>query len=90
MDTLDTNVDMIIEDLAMEEVDIEQDEFLNSKSVEKEFDNDLLNYALHYARSGYPVLPLQNLIEENGILRCSCREWKACDKQGKHPRTQND
>lgn len=89
MDTLDTTVDMTIEDLAMEEADIEQDEFLNSKSVEKEFDNDLLNYALHYARSGYPVLPLQNLIEENGILRCSCREWKICDKQGKHPRTQN-
>jgi hypothetical protein len=46
MDGLDTNVDMIIEDLAMEEADIEQDEFLNSKNVEKEFDNDLLNYAL--------------------------------------------
>jgi hypothetical protein len=65
MDTLDTNVDMTIEDLAMEEADIEQDEFLNTKSVEKEFDNDLLNYALHYARSGYPVLPLQNLIKNH-------------------------
>ncbi len=94
MSSLDTNADMKIEeltmeDLTMEESEIEKDEFLNSKNIEKEFGNDLLNNALHYATIGYPVLPVHNLVEENGTLRCSCQQWRTCDKQGKHPRTEH-
>lgn len=71
------------------ESELIQDEFLNEKVIDKEFNNHLLNYALHYAKIGYPVFPLHCLIKEKGILRCSCRDWKTCDRQGKHPRTRN-
>ena len=63
------------------------DIFLNSKSVKEETENELLNYALHYARCGHPVIPLHNLIEKNGILQCSCRDALDCSFAGKHPRT---
>jgi putative DNA primase/helicase len=61
--------------------------FLNSSTTEHETDNPLLDFALNYAKAGYPVIPLQNLVIEKGLPRCSCRDWKNCDRQGKHPRT---
>ncbi len=51
--------------------DFMKDIFLNSKDVYKETDNELLNYALHYVRSGFPVIALHNLVERYGILQCS-------------------
>jgi putative DNA primase/helicase len=62
-------------------------EFLNSKKIDTPSTNNLLNHALHYARLGYAVLPLQNIVENDGIKRCSCRRWKHCETIGKHPRT---
>lgn len=66
-----------------------QDEYLNSKDIYNEFANRLLNSALHYARSGYPVFPLHNVLLRNGNLECSCHCWRGCKNQGKHPRTLN-
>jgi putative DNA primase/helicase len=63
------------------------DIFLNSKDVYQETDNELLNYALHYARCGFPVIPLHNLVERYGILQCSCKDGVDCSSAGKHPRT---
>jgi putative DNA primase/helicase len=64
-----------------------KDIFLNSKDVYKETDNELLNYALHYARSGFPVIALHNLEKKYGILQCSCKSGVDCSNAGKHPRT---
>jgi bifunctional DNA primase/polymerase-like protein len=61
--------------------------FLNSAIRENESDNSLLDAALNYAKAGYYVFPLQNLVIENNSVRCSCRDWKSCNKQGKHPHT---
>jgi len=61
--------------------------FINSILVEKFSDNPLENAALHYALAGYPVIPLHNPIFGADSVRCSCRDWKTCDKVGKHPRT---
>lgn len=60
---------------------------LNSISVENFSDNPLENAALHYAIAGYPVFPLHNPIFAGDAVRCSCRDWKNCNKVGKHPRT---
>lgn len=49
--------------------------------------NELLNAALFYAKLGLPVLPLHSPTLRNGEVRCSCRDWKECNKQAKHPRT---
>lgn len=40
-----------------------------------------LDYALSYAASGFPVMPLHTPVDG----RCDCR--RACDSPGKHPRT---
>lgn len=64
-----------------------EEQFLNCSEIEKEFDNDLLNHALHYVKLGYPVFPLHNIVNKNGIDICSCRNSHSCTKQGKHPRT---
>lgn len=69
--------------------DIIEDFFLNSNDVEEETENELLNYALHYARCGFPVIQLQNLERKRGKLQCSCRDGLNCDIAGKHPRTRN-
>ncbi len=61
--------------------------YLNSKIVENRSRNDLLNAALFYAKLGLPVLPLHSFTRKNGEARCSCRDWKDCDKTAKHPRT---
>ena len=66
---------------------IDSDAFLNSAITENQTNNALLNAALNYAKAGYYVFPLQNLVYENNFVRCSCRDWKNCDRQGKHPRT---
>ena len=63
------------------------DAFLNSVIRENESNNSLLNAALNYAKAGYYVFPLQNLVYENNFVRCSCRDKANCVKQGKHPRT---
>ncbi len=36
---------------------------------------------------GLPVFPLHNSTLRNGEARCSCRDWKECNKPAKHPRT---
>ena len=70
-----------------------QNEFINSENFENEFNNKLLDSALYYARIGYAVFPLHNIVREtiDGIetVRCSCSEWRVCKCQGKHPRTLN-
>ncbi|HEY8561270.1 MAG TPA: bifunctional DNA primase/polymerase [Pyrinomonadaceae bacterium] len=70
-----------------------QTEYLNSANINNEFNNELLDWALHYASVGYPIFPLHNIIrekfEKEVVLRCSCREWRVCRCQGKHPRTPN-
>ncbi|HEY0428428.1 MAG TPA: bifunctional DNA primase/polymerase [Pyrinomonadaceae bacterium] len=65
----------------------EQDEFLNAKSIVRITENEILNHALYYAKIGYPVLPLHNVIINKSFVRCSCKDWKNCLRQGKHPRT---
>jgi hypothetical protein len=51
--------------------------------------NPLLEAALDYARRGWRVIPLHNLVDG---ARCSCDAWRAekgiapCDTPGKHPR----
>lgn len=65
------------------------DIFLNSSDIEQETENELLNYALHYARCGFPVIQLQNLERKKGRLQCSCRDGANCSTAGKHPRTRN-
>ena len=71
----------------MEHINIE--DYLNRGDFTKEFDNRLLNYALHYSKIGYPVIPLQNVVEEDGVTFCSCKEGINCPNAGKHPRTRN-
>lgn len=70
---------------------IESELYLNQKSdsVLSVSENPKLDAALHYARAGFPVFPLQNPIIEGGAVRCSCREWETCEKVGKHPRTRH-
>lgn len=73
-----------------ESVEVTENEhvtFINSSLTEKFSDNPLENAALHYAIAGYPVFPLHNPIFGSGSARCSCRDWRTCDKVGKHPRT---
>ncbi len=70
-----------------ENMDCIEDIFLNSKDIEQETSNELLNYALHYARSGFPLIPLHNLEKRNRRLLCSCRNGLNCSIAGKHPRT---
>lgn len=67
--------------------DVEEIEYLNSNNIVKVTDNDLLNHALHYAKLGYPVIPLHYVIINQDFKRCSCKDGKYCDKPGKHPRT---
>jgi bifunctional DNA primase/polymerase-like protein len=64
------------------EIDLDID-FLSSE-ISENTDSQLLNAALNYAKAGYPVVPLHTPVFEN---RCSCRDWKTCEKPGKHPRT---
>jgi putative DNA primase/helicase len=66
-----------------------EDTYLNSKQIQRESDDDLLNHALHYARAGYPVILLHNLEQKNGVLQCSCSNGTECLYSGKHPRTRN-
>jgi putative DNA primase/helicase len=61
--------------------------FLNFFSTTDENGNQILEAAHTYAKAGYCVFPLQNLVVENNFVRCSCKDWKNCDRQGKHPRT---
>ncbi len=77
----------IAENETVESLENESFTFLNSNCAEKFSDNPLENAALHYALAGYPVVPLHNPIFGDGSVRCSCRDWKTCDKVGKHPRT---
>jgi putative DNA primase/helicase len=67
----------------------ERDLYLNAREIEKVTDNELLNYALHYSKAGYPVLPLHNLVVKNGITQCSCKDGIECTKSAKHPRTRH-
>ena len=69
------------------EIDDFEEQYLNCSYIEREFDNDLLNHALHYVKLGYPVFPLHNIVKRSGIDICSCRNGDDCTKQGKHPRT---
>lgn len=66
-----------------------KDVYLNLKSFDEPTDNKLLNAAIHYAKSGYAVFPLHNLVDSGKKLRCSCRNWLFCKKVAKHPRTRN-
>jgi hypothetical protein len=75
------------ENESVEAVENEDVTFLNSISGEKFSDNPLENAALHYAIAGYSVFPLHNPIFGGDSVRCSCRDWKNCQKVGKHPRT---
>jgi hypothetical protein len=61
--------------------------YLNPKKVENNAKNELLNAALFYAQLGLPVFPLHSFTLRNGEARCSCRDWKDCNKPAKHPRT---
>ena len=64
------------------------EEYLNKNSVFVSDENLLLEAAIHYARTGIPVFPLQNPIFEGDAVRCSCRDSQNCDKDiGKHPLT---
>lgn len=65
------------------------DNYLNLKDIENEFNNELLSYAIHYAKLGYPIFPLHNLEKRYGILQCSCKNGIDCSSSGKHPRTWN-
>ena len=67
----------------------EEIEYLNSNNIVRVIDNELLNHALHYAKLGYPVIPLHNVITEKGFIRCSCSKGQYCVKPGKHPRTRH-
>jgi len=49
-------------------------------------DNQLLDAALRYATSGWPVHPLHNPVFTHDEVRCTCRDGAKCDKIGKHPR----
>lgn len=69
--------------------DFTQNCYLNAKLIDNEFDNELLNYAVHYAKSGYPVFPLHHLVKRYGVLQCSCKSAVTCPHSGKHPRTPN-
>src|SRR3972149_3759493 len=44
-----------------------------------------LDYALWYARQGWPVFPMHSLRDG----RCTCRHGSKCDCPGKHPRTRH-
>ncbi|HEX8286717.1 MAG TPA: bifunctional DNA primase/polymerase [Pyrinomonadaceae bacterium] len=61
--------------------------YLNPKQAEIFSENKLLNAALFYAKLGLPVFPLHNFALESRVNRCSCRDWKECNKPAKHPRT---
>lgn len=63
------------------------DIFLNSKDIEQVTNNELLNHALHYARNGFPVLPLHNIEKRYRTSLCSCKNGLTCSFTGKHPRT---
>lgn len=69
--------------------EISENTCLNSNSFDENTDNKLLNSALHYAKLGYAVFPLHNLITDGEIARCSCRGWQNCNRIAKHPRTRN-
>jgi putative DNA primase/helicase len=72
-----------------EDIIIEEDGYLNPKLIADEFDNELLNYAIYYSKSGYPVFPIHNIVKRYGVLQCSCLEGINCPHSGKHPRTHN-
>lgn len=78
-----------MKDTEMKDTNLEENIYLNSKDIYQETDNELLNYALHYAKTGYPVIPLHNLVEKDGVLSCSCSDGVNCSCAGKHPRTWN-
>lgn len=66
-----------------------KEKYLNSKAIEKRFNNNLLNHALHYAKLGLPVLPLHNPVRFGSSFICSCRDGRFCKDSCKHPRTRN-
>lgn len=80
--------DKILETECLDEI-YSENSYLNSSHIEKGFENDLLNHALHYANSGYPVILLHNLVNKNGKYQCSCQAGINCSYSGKHPRTRN-
>ncbi len=55
-----SNYSKIMELVEKEHTNFIEDVFLNSKDIYQETNNELLNYALHYARCGFPVIPLQD------------------------------
>lgn len=72
-----------------EDINFDEGNYLNAGIIDNEFDNELLNYAIHYAKLGYPVFPLHNMVKRFSILQCSCVEGEKCSRSGKHPRTRN-
>lgn len=62
------------------------EQFINSSNIEEVTGNNLLNHALHYAKMGYSVFPVHNMIADNDILSCSCAKVY-CANPGKHPQT---
>lgn len=80
---------MDIKDLEFEDTDFSDDVYLNSDDIDSEFGNELFDSALHYARCGYPVIPLHNIVKKFGKLQCSCKKGVDCTYPGKHPRTYN-
>lgn len=83
---IDTKVPKILQKKAFR---VSKSAFLNNKNFEEITDNKLLNSALFYASLGYPVFPLHNLIIDGKNVRCSCRDWRNCERIAKHPRTRN-
>lgn len=46
----------------------------------------IVDFALHYATQGWPVIPLHTIASSG---HCSCSKSESCTSSGKHPRTGN-
>jgi putative DNA primase/helicase len=51
--------------------------------------NPHLEAAVSLARAGFHVFPVHGVIEELGVLRCTCGAGPTCQSMGKHPTTKN-